>query len=85
MYGLAPVGRVVLNSNGHGDMGPELAGCADDPPGRLTRIRPLGRRCRAGSVGDVGCCACVVLDASGSPMIPALIVGVLVVVLLAIG
>jgi len=66
-------------------MARQLDGCADDPPERLPRIRPMGRRYWTGPVGDVGRCACVVHYVSGSPMIPTLIVGVLVVVLLAIG
>jgi len=76
---------VVDGCGGIGDTGLGLDGCADDRPKREPGHCPMDRRCRPGPVGGVGRCGGVVFGASGSAMIPALIVGVLVVVLMMFG
>ena len=66
-------------------IGDTVDGCADDRPEREPGYRSMGLRCRPGPVADMGRSGGVVPGASGSAMIPALIVGVLVVVLMAFG
>ena len=75
-------GPAVLGCDGIGDT---VDGCADDRPEREPGHCPMGIRCRPDPVGDMGRSGGVVLSAPGSAMIPALIVGVLVVVLMMFG
>jgi len=71
--------------DGCAGIGDTVDGCADDRPEREPGYRSMGLRCRPGPVADMGRSGGVVSGASGSAMIPALIVGVLVVVLMAFG
>lgn len=71
--------------DGCAGIGDTVVGCADDRPEREPGYRSMGLRCRPGPVANMGRSGGVVFDAPGSAMIPALIVGVLVVVLMAFG
>jgi len=71
--------------DGCAGIGDTVDGCADDRPEREPGYCSMGLRCRPGPVGYMGRCGGLVFGASGSAMIPALIVGVLVVVLMMFG
>ena len=59
-------------------------GCADDAPERVARFRSICRRCRSCPVDRMGGCRRLVHRVTGPSMIPAVILAVVVVALLAV-